>query len=327
MQATLHDPINTKSCVPLTSSRKLGDCLVANHPLRELISTDLQQSGFDIIPNDQATDRTLHLPLDHWISVRALCLLARSEIPSCLRDQRGDLVAWKGGATPDKCHGNMVTQATCFRIRYPWDFLKLNEEVLAVVNNSEIYGDVSPLAQIDGHLHLGEGSVILPGVYIQGNVIIGKNCRIGPNAYIRGNTSISDHCEIGNAVEIKNSVIYPYTKIKHLSYIGDSIIGSHVNLGAGTIIANYRHDGTNHRSVVNGILVDTGRTRFGSIIGDGVRIGVNTSIYPGRKIGAGRVTRPNAIVDKDLMPTALSEAGHVGNGNLVGIGKMGGSDI
>jgi len=203
----------------------------------------------------------------------------------------------------------------------------LNEEVLAVVNNSEIYGDVSPLAQIDGHLHLGEGSVILPGVYIQGNVIIGKNCRIGPNAYIRGNTSISDHCEIGNAVEIKNSVIYPYTKIKHLSYIGDSIIGSHVNIGAGTIIANYRHDGTNHRSVVNGILVDTGRISFGSVIGDGVRLGVNTSIYPGRKIGAGRVTRPNAIVEKDLMPTALSDSGHVGNGNSVGNGMAGGFNI
>ena len=309
MQATLHDPINTKSCAPLTSSRKLGDCLVANHPLRELIGTDLQQAGFDLVPNDQATDRTVHLPLDHWISVRALCLLARSEISSCLRDKRGDLVAWKGGAKPEMCSGNMVTQATCFRIRYPWDFLQLNEEVLAVVNNSEIYGDVSPLAQIDGHLHLGEGSVILPGVYIEGNVIIGRNCKIGPNAYIRGNTAIADHCTIGNAVEIKNSVIYPYTKIKHLSHIGDSIIGAHVHLGANTIISNERHDGTNHRSVVNGTLVDTRRARFGSIIGDGVHTGVNTSIYPGRKIGAGRLTRPNAIVDKDLMPVAFAGAG------------------
>jgi acetyltransferase-like isoleucine patch superfamily enzyme len=306
MQATLLDPVNTKSCVPLTGTRKLADCLVANHPLKELISTDLQQAGFDIIPNESATNRTLHLPLDHWISVMALCQLARSEIPSCLYDKRGDLVAWKGGKTPDACTGQMVTEATCFRIRYPWDFLQLNEEVLAVVNNSEIFGDVSPLAQIDGHLHLGEGSVILPGVYIEGNVIIGRNCKIGPNAYIRGNTAISDNCVIGNSVEIKNSVVYSHTKIKHLSYVGDSIIGSHVNIGAGTIIANYRHDGTNHRSLVNGTLVNTGRTRFGAIIGDGVRIGINTSVYPGRKIGPGRVTPPNAIVIKDLMPTALS---------------------
>jgi acetyltransferase-like isoleucine patch superfamily enzyme len=305
MQATLHNPFNTKSCVPLTQSRRLGDCLVANHTLQELITSDLQQAGFDIIPNEMATERTVHLPLDHWISVRALCLLARSEIPSCLRDKRGDLVAWKGGATPDKCEASLVTEATCFRIRYPWDFLQLNEEVIAVINNSEIFGDVSPLAQIDGHLHLGEGSVILPGVYIEGNVIIGQNCKIGPNAYIRGNTAIADYCEIGNAVEVKNSVIYSHTKIKHLSYVGDSLVGSHVNMGAGTILANYRHDGTNHRSMVAGSLVDTGRVRFGAIIGDGVRTGVNTSVYPGRKIGAGRVTRPNAIVDRDLMPTSV----------------------
>lgn len=308
MQATLHNPFNTKSCVPLTQSRKLGDCLVANHSLEDLIATDLRQAGFDIIPAEQATSRTVHLPLDHWISVRVLCQLARLEIPSCLRDKRGDLVAWKGGATPDVCGGNMVTEATCFRIRYPWDFLQLNEEVLAVVNNSEIYGDVSPLAQIDGHLHLGEGSVILPGVFIEGNVIIGKNCKIGPNAHIRGNTSIADHCEIGNAVEIKNSVIYPHAKIKHLSYVGDSVIGAHAVIGAGTIIANHRHDGTNHQSVVNGKMVDTGRSRFGAIIGDGVRLGVNNTVYPGRKIGSGRVTHPNTIVNKDLMPSPLALA-------------------
>lgn len=304
MQATLHNPFNTKSCVPLTQSRRLGDCLVANHTLQELITTDLRQAGFDIIPNEMATDRTVHLPLDHWISVKALCLLARSEIPSCLYDERGDLVAWKGGETPDQCKASMVTEAVCFRIRYPWDFLQLNEEVMDMVNTSEIFGDVSPLAQIDGHLHLGEGSVILPGVYIEGNVIIGRNCRIGPNAHIRGNTAISDHCEVGNAVQVENSVIYSHTKIRHLSYVGDSLVGSHVNLGTGTVLANCRHDGTNHRSTVNGAQVDTGRASFGAIIGDGVRTGVNTTVHPGRKIGAGRVTRPNAIVDRDLMPAS-----------------------
>lgn len=280
----------------------MGECLVANHPLKELISTDLKQAGFDLISNEQATPMTVHLPLDHWISVKALCQLARSEIPSVLRDGRGDLVAWKGGPRPEDCSGTMVTEATCFRIRYPWDFLKINEEVLDVVNNSEIFGSVSPLAQIDGNLHLGEGSVILPGVYIEGNVIIGKNCRIGPNAHIRGNTAIGDYCSVGNAVEVKNSLVYPYSNIKHLSYVGDSVIGSHVDLGAGTIIANYRHDGTNHRSKVNGSFVDTGRVRFGAVVGDGVRTGVNTTVYPGRKIGSGRVTRPNAVVDKDMMP-------------------------
>ncbi len=312
MQATLHEPTNSQCCAPLTHGRKLGDCLVANHKLKELIATELTQAGFDMVPNDKATERTVHLPVDHWIEVGALCLLARSGTATCLRDKRGDLVAWKGAKAPEECREDVVTQADCFRIRYPWDLLKLNEEVLSLMENSEIAGEVNPLACVEGHLHLGRNSVILPGVYIEGSVIIGSNCRIGPNVYIRGNTSIGDHCHIGNAVEVKNSVVYPHSNIKHLSYIGDSVIGSHVHVGAGSIIANYRHDGTNHRSLVEGRLVDTGRIKFGAVVGDGVRMGVNTTVYPGCKIGAGRTTLPDATVERDLMPTATDGQAQAG---------------
>lgn len=306
MQATLHNPRNTQCCDPITHGRKLGDCLVANHKLEELITNELMQAGFDIVSNDEATERTVHLPVDHWIEVGALCLLTRSPSATCLRDKRGDLVAWKGASKPELCHEEMVTEAHCFQIRYPWDLLKLNEDVLSMLDATEIAGEVHPLACVAGHLHLGKGSMVLPGVYIEGNVIIGENCRVGPNAYIRGNTSIGDDCTIGNAVEIKNSVIYPHTKIKHLSYVGDSIIGAHVTIGAGTIVYNHRHDGTNHRSSVKGRLVDTKRVNYGAILGDGVRTGVNTCIFPGRKMGAGRITKPNTTVDKDMMPTLSS---------------------
>lgn len=304
MQATLHNPVSTKCCAPITQSRSLGECLIANRELRDLIRMELTQAGFEVIPQDQANDRTVHLPMDHWVEVGALCMLARSEGSACLRDQRGDLVAWKGADDPALCSQSMVTEAECFRIQYPWDILRLNEEVLMMIEDQEPQGQISHLAQVDGCLHLGKGSIILPGVYIEGNVVIGAHCKIGPNAYIRGNTSIGDRCSIGNAVEIKNSLIFPHTNIKHLSYVGDSIIGSHVNLGAGTIIANHRHDGTNHRSMVKGHLVDTDRNKLGAVVGDGVRTGVNTCVYPGRKIGAGMMTRPNTVVDRDMMPMA-----------------------
>lgn len=301
MQITLHEPSELASCEPITQRRGLGGCLIANHTLRELLSNELTQVGFVIKSNEEANKLTVHLPMDHWIEVGALCLLAKSETPACLKDSRGDLVAWMGADRPEDCKDTMVTEAQCFRIRYPWDLLMINEDVLSLLESSEIVGEVNPLACVDGHLHLGKGSVILPGVVIEGNVVIGENCRIGPNAYIRGNTSIGDNCEIGNAVEIKSSIIYPFTRVKHLSYVGDSILGSHVNLGAGTIIANYRHDGTNHRSMVGGKLVDTGRVKFGAVLGDGVRTGISTCVYPGRKIGPGRMTLPNAVVDSDLM--------------------------
>jgi len=309
MQATLHDPDISLDCAPLTNGRGLGDCLVANHKLSELMSNELQQAGFEVVPNSKANAQTVHLPVDHWIEVGALCMLAKSDTAVCLVDKRGDLVAWKGVEKPKRCGNDIITEASCFRIKYPWDLLQLNEEVLSMLDNSEISGDIHPLAYVDGHIHLGRGSKILPGVYIEGNVIIGEDCQIGPNAYIHGNTSIGDHCRIGNAVEIVNSVIYPHTHVRHLSFVGDSILGSHVQLGVGTVAANYRHDGTNHRSLVQGKLIDTQRERFGAIIGDGVRTGINTCIYPGRKIGPGRMTNPNATVEKDLMSSRTTGGG------------------
>jgi bifunctional UDP-N-acetylglucosamine pyrophosphorylase/glucosamine-1-phosphate N-acetyltransferase len=139
----------------------------------------------------------------------------------------------------------------------------------------------------------------LSGTYIKGNVIIGENCLIGPNCYLRGNTSIGNGCHIGQAVEIKNSIIMDNAKVPHLSYIGDSVIGKNSNLGAGTITANLKHDNENVRSVVKGKIVDTGRRKLGTIIADDVHTGINTTIYPGRKIWPGVSTLPGEIIDKD----------------------------
>ena len=186
-------------------------------------------------------------------------------------------------------------------IRYPWDILVVNERLIAELDAPEIIGTVSDAAHIEGVIRLGEGSRILPGVFIEGNAVIGKNCKIGPNCYIRGNTVVGDNCHIGQAVEIKNSVIGFKTAVGHLSYVGDSVLGDHVNFGAGTSIGNLRHDGKNHRSLVGGTLVDTGRRKFGAIVGNDVHTGIHTAIYPGRKLAPGSSTRPGDVVQLDLV--------------------------
>jgi NDP-sugar pyrophosphorylase family protein len=188
-----------------------------------------------------------------------------------------------------------------FPIRYPWDLIRANEQHVAALTESRIGGDVHPAAVIEGIVHVGEGTRILPGVFIEGNVIIGANCKIGPNCYLRGNTSIGDKCHIGQSVEIKNCLILSRTNVGHLSYVGDSVLGEGVNFGAGTTTSNLRHDGKNHQSAVDGVLVDTGRRKFGCIVGDGVHTGINTSIYPGRKLWPGTTTRPGEIVQRDLV--------------------------
>jgi bifunctional UDP-N-acetylglucosamine pyrophosphorylase/glucosamine-1-phosphate N-acetyltransferase len=181
---------------------------------------------------------------------------------------------------------------------YPWDLIEANSVLVSEIKN-DIKGRVEKNVIVKGKLKAGKGTEILSGTYIKGNVIIGENCLIGPNCYLRGNTSIGNGCHIGQAVEIKNSVIMDNAKVPHLSYIGDSVIGENSNLGAGTITANLKHDNKNVRSVVKGKIVDAGRRKLGTIIADDVHTGINTTIYPGRKIWPGVGTLPGEIIDKD----------------------------
>ena len=184
-----------------------------------------------------------------------------------------------------------------FEVQHPWDLLVLNEELLAGITGPE-HCTAAMVAE-GGLLVVGADTRVLPGVYVEGIVVIGAGCKIGPNCYLRGSTAIGDGCHIGQAVEIKNSLIGHGSSVGHLSYVGDSVIGEKVNFGAGTITSNLRHDGGNHRSLVAGELVDTGRRKFGTVVGDGVHTGIHTAIYPGRKLGPGTTTLPNETVQVD----------------------------
>lgn len=184
---------------------------------------------------------------------------------------------------------------------FPWELLNTQEFFMKNQTDSEIKGIVEDKVCLKGVVSLGENTVVKSGAYIEGPVNIGKNCAIGPNCYIRGCTSIGDHCIIGQSVEIKNSIIMDRTNICHLSYVGDSVIGEGVNLGAGFITANLRHDGTNVMSMVKGKLFDTGMKKLGTIIGDGAKTGVKTMVYPGRKIWPGKQTQIGEIIKYDLM--------------------------
>jgi UDP-N-acetylglucosamine diphosphorylase / glucose-1-phosphate thymidylyltransferase / UDP-N-acetylgalactosamine diphosphorylase / glucosamine-1-phosphate N-acetyltransferase / galactosamine-1-phosphate N-acetyltransferase len=301
MQATLLPPRNPAFCAPITSNRDLGACLIANVPMRELLSADLRRAGLQLVEPQDAEPRAIRIPIDNWIELGALLLLGRNPNSARLMDSHGNILAWKGSHIAEECGDKIVTDANCFPVIYPWDLLRMNEEVLALMDETSLLGDVSPLASLSGVIRLGNGSRILPGTVIEGPVLIGPNSQIGPNAYIRGATSIGANCFVGNGAEVKNSIIYNNTYISRQCYVGDSIIGTHVTLGAGTCTENHRHDGRHHQSMIHGKLVNTGRLKLGAILGDGVRTGVNTSIEAGVKIGIARTTSPGAIVSKDLL--------------------------
>lgn len=184
-------------------------------------------------------------------------------------------------------------------ITYPWALLDANAFMLERINE-KIEGIIEERVTVKGKLILGKNSIIKSGAYIEGPVMIGENCIIGPNCYLRGSTTIGNNCHIGQAVEIKNSIFFDNSKCNHLSYIGDSVIGYNVNLGAGTITANLRHDNASVKSMIKGQLIDTNRRKLGTIIGDNVHTGIHTSIYPGRKLYPEKTTLPGEVVKYDV---------------------------
>jgi bifunctional UDP-N-acetylglucosamine pyrophosphorylase/glucosamine-1-phosphate N-acetyltransferase len=299
VKAFLFDAGALETCEPVTCNRSLAACPVGNRPLVDQQREWLRLAGFEMA-DGAGGPAVLYMRGDAWLSGELLKRLRRAEAPVAARDAQGDALAWIGGETcPDDAKGLAVFPDS-FAIRYPWDLLKVNELLLAEIRESRIEGELSPAATVAGTLLLGRGSRILPGVYIEGTVVIGENCKIGPNCYLRGHTSIGDGCHIGQGVEIKNSILMAGVSIGHLSYCGDSIVGAKTNFGAGTITANFRHDGQDHRSRVGPVLVGTGRRKLGAIIGDGVHTGIHTSIYPGRKLWPNACTLPGAVVKDDV---------------------------
>lgn len=195
--------------------------------------------------------------------------------------------------------GAMIASKDWLDIGRPWDLLEANERALASLSDG-VRGSVEQGAVLKGAIWLGENAVVSSGCYIEGPVYIGGDSRIGPNARIRPYTCIQDRVVIGASCEIKNSIIMNGTKIPHLSYVGDSVIGENCNLGAGTITANIRFDEGSLKMRVKGRPQDTGRKKIGVIMGDNVQTGINVSILPGVRVGSGSWLGPGAIISKDV---------------------------
>ena len=183
-------------------------------------------------------------------------------------------------------------------LSYSWNLLDAAEFLLAGLKTSN-KGIIEKNVSMHGKVVIGENSIIRSGTYIIGPAYIGRNCIIGPNCFIKGKTIIEDNCRIGQAVEVKNSIVGKNTNIAHLSYVGDSIIDENCNLGAGTIIANLRHDNAAVKTIIGKNLVDTKRRKFGTVFGEGVKTGIGTLIYPGRKIWPKQYTLPGEVLKRD----------------------------
>ncbi len=143
---------------------------------------------------------------------------------------------------------------------------------------------------IDARVTIGSGTTVLPNTVIEDTCVIGKNCTIGPFARLRGASRVADRVTIGNFVEIVRSRVGSGTQIKHLSYIGDAEIGEDVNIGAGTITANF--DGKKkHKTVIRkGAQIGSGTILVAPItVGERAKTGAGAVVTRGRNVPAGKI--------------------------------------
>ena len=134
-------------------------------------------------------------------------------------------------------------------------------------------------------------------VTIEGPSLIGPNAEIRHGAFLRKGSWICEGALVGGSSEIKNSILLPHSNAPHFNYIGDSIIGVKVNLGAGTKLSNVRNDrGSIPVTKENGERSDSGLRKLGAIIGDGSQLGCNVVTNPGCIISPGTMINPNETV-------------------------------
>lgn len=191
-----------------------------------------------------------------------------------------------------------------FDLQAPWELLgDPLDEILASIPADAIEIPLHPDAHLLGdRIAIGAGSQIHPGAVIEGPIWIGRGVQIRTGAYLRSGNWIGDDSVVGTNTEVKRAVLLPGAKAPHQNYVGDSILGAGVNLGAGTILSNFRHDGLEIAIPVGSERLPTGRRKLGAILGDGVLTGCNAVIHPGVVVGRGSQIYPGVQLRSGLYP-------------------------
>lgn len=145
-------------------------------------------------------------------------------------------------------------------------------------------------------------AIVEEGVIMKGPIFIGPNCFVGAHAYLRGGVYLMGNNSIGPGCEIKSSIIFSKSNLAHFNFVGNSIVGSNVNLEAGAIICNHYNERTDKEISVllNGQLVKTGVTKFGAVVGDNCKIGANAVLSPGTLLPPGTIVSRLGLIQQSF---------------------------
>ncbi|MBO2521664.1 MAG: hypothetical protein CW345_07670 [Firmicutes bacterium] len=181
-------------------------------------------------------------------------------------------------------------------VAYAWEVLQRLDGYLGQRLKPGVHGEVHPGAWVEGDVYIAPGAVVEAGAYVRGPVIIEEGAVVRHGAYVRGHCIIGAGCVVGHATELKRVIMLDGAQAPHFNYIGDSVLGRRVNLGAGTRLSNFKNDGS-EVVVRNGTeRIPTGMRKFGAIVGDDVKTGCNAVLSPGTLIGPRSMVYPNAVL-------------------------------
>ncbi len=183
-----------------------------------------------------------------------------------------------------------------FHFKFPWEILRALDDFANSISDNR-RGVIHPSAIVEGNVYLHETAEIGPHVYIEGPAWIGPKAKVKHGAYLRGGVVLAEGAEVGAKTEVKRSIFMKKAKAAHLNYVGDSILGNEVNLGAGVKLANFKTFGTN--ITIEG--QETGLRKLGALIGDKSSIGCNAVTTPGTIIGKNTIAY-NCVVLKGVIP-------------------------
>ncbi len=176
---------------------------------------------------------------------------------------------------------------------YPWQALDGIKDFILSLGPTlpkEEYDETAP------HVWVHKTATVFPSAYLGAPCIIGPETEVRHCAFIRGSALVGAHCVVGNSVELKNVILFDNVQTPHYNYVGDSILGYKSHMGAGSITSNVKSDKT-LVVVRNGDeRLETGRKKFGAILGDHVEVGCNSVLNPGTVIGRGTSVYPTSSV-------------------------------
>ena len=188
------------------------------------------------------------------------------------------------------------------QFQYPWEALDGIQNLILTLGPAL---DPAEYEQRSPGVWVHKTAALAPTAFLGAPCIIGPETEVRHGAFIRGSALVGTGCVVGNSVELKNVILFDGVQTPHYNYVGDSILGYKSHMGAGSITSNVKSDKTLVVVRNGGERLETGRKKFGAILGDHVEVGCNSVLNPGAVVGRGSRVYPLSSVRGTVPPESI----------------------